>query len=87
MELKILGGSGEKHGPEEDCGGKGEGVREEQICGHVGSVAVADGNDFSIFELLMICEEIGEFLGAEREVFVIELTLGETGKVTVCAVF
>lgn len=35
----------------------------------------------------MICEEIGKFLGAECEVFVIELTLGEAGKVTVCAVF
>lgn len=85
-EIKSLDGSGEEHRAEKDGFVERKGLGEEEVGGDVSSVAVAEGDGLTVFKFGTSLEPVGEFLGAEGEVFVVELTFGEPGKVAVHAV-
>ncbi len=85
-EIESFDGRWEEHRAEEDGFVEWKCVREEEVGGDVGTVAVAEGDGLPVFEFGPGFEPNGEFLGAEGEVFEIELAFGESGKVAVHAV-
>jgi hypothetical protein len=86
-EIESFDGSGEEHGTEEDGLVKWKCACEEEVGGDVRAVTIAEGDGLPVFEFGTGFEPNGEFLGAKGEVVVVELALGESGKVAVHAVF
>lgn len=85
-EIESFDGSGEVHRAEEDGFVERKGPGEEEVGGDIGSVAVAEGDGLTVIKFGPGFEPVGEFLGAEGEVFVVELTFGEPSEVAVHAV-
>ena len=71
------------HRPEQDRCPQETGVEQDGACRHVGPVGVADGDDLRSVEAVLFCgsfDELGQLVGAEEEVFVVEDAFGEAAE-------